>query len=109
MPTPIFIPLIIPSTGAKLTVSSAMVLGIGVPLAAVAGAYAAHKVSQNPKAISAIKMVAAAALISPLLAAEDLLRAAGVKVPAKGIFYNDEDKSIWQIWNESEPAWNRNI
>ena len=50
------------------------------------------------------KLGVGAALFAPKLAAEDILRACKVKVPAKGIFYNDEDKSIMDIWKESKPV-----
>lgn len=95
--------------GAGLTAGQAAVLAVGIPAAVVAGAYLGYKTSQNPKAMNVVRFVAGAALFSPFLAAEDLLRAAGAPIPKEGVLYNEEGKSIWQIWNESNPAWDGKI
>jgi hypothetical protein len=75
-------------------------------LALVAGAVgvgvlAGYLVSKSPTGRSAAKLALGAALFAPMLAAEDLLRAAGADIPKEGVFCNNEGKSIWQIWNES--------
>ncbi len=51
----------------------------------------------------------AAVIMAPILAAEDVLRKVGVNVSGKGIFHNDEGKSISQIWNESEVPWDGKV
>lgn len=49
-----------------------------------------------------LKFGVAAALLSPKLAFEDVLRFCKVDVPEKGIFYNQEGQSIMDIWKESK-------
>lgn len=55
-------------------------------------------------AANTVRFLTGAAIFAPLLAAEDLLRKAGVDVPQEGIFYNSEGKSMMQIFNEHAPA-----
>ncbi len=52
-------------------------------------------------ATESAKAVTAFFLLFPAFAAVDMLRAAGAPISQKGVLYNDEGKSIWQIWNES--------
>lgn len=54
-------------------------------------------------AANTVRFLAGAALYSPLLLAEDLLRKAGMDIPQEGIFYNNEGKSMMQIFNEHAP------
>ena len=49
------------------------------------------------------KFALASILFAPKLAVEDVLREVGVKVPAKGLGYNEQGQSIMDIWNSSEP------
>jgi hypothetical protein len=84
-----------------LTAGKVLAIGAAGTAAAAAGIYAGHKISQNPKALSASRLVMGAVLFSPLLAAEDIARKMGADIPKEGVFCNNEGKSIWQIWNES--------
>lgn len=53
---------------------------------------------------STAKFALGAALLSPLLATEDVLRHFDVKISPHGLFRNDEGKSVLEIWEESAPA-----
>jgi hypothetical protein len=50
-----------------------------------------------------VKFTTAAAILSPVLAAEDVLRHFGVPISKHGLMKNDEGKGIFEIWKESEP------
>lgn len=57
----------------------------------------------DAKTGSTLRFLAGAAMFSPLFLAEDLLRKAGADIPQEGIFYNNEGKSILEIFNEHTP------
>lgn len=49
------------------------------------------------------KFLLGAAIFSPLLATEDVLRYFKAPISKHGLFKNDEGKGILQIWNECAP------
>lgn len=84
-------------TAGQLAASAA----IGIPLGMAAGLGTAALVAKNPRAVNALRFGVGACLLAPVLAAEDIARKMGVPIAEKGVLYNDEGQSIWQIWNES--------
>ena len=97
---PVFIPYA-GGTAAAGATATGVLTGAAAVVALGAAAYAVHS---NPKAKSMARLFGAAAVLSPLLVAEDIARKMGADIPKEGVFCNSEGKSIWEIWNESAPV-----